>query len=148
MSGFRKFLLRGNVVDLAVAVVIGVAFGAVVTALVKDIITPILGIFGGLPDFSAWAFTINGSKFLIGDFINALLAFVVLALIIYFLVVMPIEKLMERFKPATVAAPETTRDCPYCLSKIPKAASKCPFCTAAVDPMVGPPAAATPGALR
>jgi large conductance mechanosensitive channel len=146
MSGFRKFLLRGNVVDLAVAVVIGVAFGAVVTALVKDIITPILGIFGGLPDFSAWAFTINGSKFLIGDFINALLAFVVLALIIYFLVVMPIEKLMERYKPAPVAAPETTRDCPYCLSKIPKAASRCAFCTAGVDPMVGPPAAAMPGA--
>src|SRR5512140_882257 len=99
MGGFRKFLLRGNVVDLAVAVVIGVAFGAVVTALVKDIITPILGIFGGLPDFAAWSFTINGSKFLIGDFINALIAFVVLALIIYFLVVRPMERLQERFKP-------------------------------------------------
>ena len=77
MGGFRKFLLRGNVVDLAVAVVIGAAFGAVVTALVKDIITPILGAFGGLPDFAAWTFTINGSKFLIGDFINALSADVI-----------------------------------------------------------------------
>ncbi len=137
MSGFRKFLLRGNVVDLAVAVVIGAAFGAVVTALVKDIITPIIGIFGGLPDFAAWTVTINGSKFLIGDFINAILAFVVLALIIYYLVVLPIERLMERYKPQPVAAPETTRECPYCLSKIPKAASRCAFCTAEVDPVDG-----------
>ncbi|HEX9115111.1 MAG TPA: large conductance mechanosensitive channel protein MscL [Anaerolineae bacterium] len=135
MSGFRKFLLRGNVVDLAVAVVIGAAFGAVVTALVKDIITPILGIFGGLPDFAAWSFTINGSKFMIGDFINAVLAFVVLALIIYFLVVMPVERLMERFKPAPVAEPATTRECPQCLSKIPKAASRCAFCTSPVEPI-------------
>ncbi len=135
MSGFKKFLLRGNVVDLAVAVVIGAAFGAVVTALVKDIITPILGIFGGLPDFAAWVIVINGSKFLIGDFINAVLAFIVLALIIYFLVVVPVEKLMERFKPAPVAAPDTTRECPHCLSKIPKAASRCAFCTAEVDPV-------------
>ncbi len=83
MSGFRKFLLRGNVVDLAIAVVIGVAFGAVVTALVKDIITPIIGAFGGLPDFSAWVITINGSKFLIGDFINALISFIVIAAVVY-----------------------------------------------------------------
>ena len=136
MSGFRAFLLRGNVVDLAVAVVIGAAFGAVVQALVKDIITPIIGIFGGMPDFSAWFFTINGSKFLIGDFINAVIAFVVLAAIIYFLVVMPVEKLMARFKPAPVEA-VTTRDCPYCLSKIPVAATKCAFCTADVPTSVG-----------
>src|ERR1700757_2521440 len=84
MKGFKKFLLRGNVVDLAVAVVIGAAFGAVVTALVKDIITPIIGMFGGLPDFSAWAVNVNGSKFMIGDFINALLAFVMLAAVVYF----------------------------------------------------------------
>ncbi len=135
MSGFRKFLLRGNVVDLAVAVVIGAAFGAVVTALVKDIITPIIGIFGGLPDFAAWTVTINGSKFLIGDFINAVLAFVVLALIIYYLVVMPMERLMARFKGAPPAEPVTTRECPYCLSKIPKAASRCMYCTADVDPV-------------
>ncbi len=132
MSGFRAFLLRGNVVDLAVAVVIGAAFGAVVQALVKDIITPIVGIFGGMPDFSAWAFTINGSKFLIGDFINALLSFVVLATIIYFLIVLPMEKLLARFKGAPPTAPVTTRECPYCLSKIPLAATKCAFCTADV----------------
>jgi large conductance mechanosensitive channel len=135
MGGFRKFLLRGNVVDLAVAVVIGAAFGAVVTALVKDIITPIIGIFGGLPDFSAWIFTINGSKFLIGDFINALLAFIVLALIIYYLVVLPVQRLMDRFKGEPPVAPVSTRECPYCLSKIPLAATKCAFCTADVPPV-------------
>ncbi len=132
MSGFKAFLLRGNVVDLAVAVVIGAAFGAVVQALVKDIITPIVGIFGGMPDFSAWAFTINGSKFMIGDFINAVLSFVVLATIIYFLVVLPTEKLMARFKGAPPVEPVTTRECPYCLSKIPKAATKCAYCTSEV----------------
>src|SRR5689334_6242838 len=87
MQGFRKFLLRGNVVDLAVAVVIGAAFGAVVQALVKDLLTPLIGAFGGVPDFSALYFTINGSRFLIGDFINALLSFVLLAAVIYYLVV-------------------------------------------------------------
>lgn len=137
MSGFRKFLLRGNIIDLAVAVVIGVAFAAVVAALVKDIITPIIGAFGGLPDFSTWSFTINGSKFMIGDFINAVLAFVILALIIYFLVVLPIDKLKARYQPAP--APEITRECPYCLSKIPQAASRCAFCTAQVDPIQPPP---------
>jgi len=134
MGGFTKFLLRGNVVDLAVAVVIGVAFTAVVTAFVKDIVTPIVGIFGGMPDFSAWTFTINGSKFLIGDFINALLAFVVLAAILYFLVVLPVQKLMDRNKKEEApAAPAETKDCPFCLSKIPTAASKCAYCTSDVS---------------
>lgn len=137
MSGFKKFLLQGNVVDLAVAVVIGVAFTAVVTALVKDIITPILGALGGLPDFSAWVVTINGSKFLIGDFINALIAFLVITAVVYFLVVLPVQKLMDRFKPAPVVTPETVRECPYCLSKIPKAATRCAFCTAEVKPVSG-----------
>ena len=135
MSGFRKFLLRGNVVDLAVAVVIGVAFGAVVTALVSDIITPIIGVFGGLPDFSAWVFTINGSQFLIGHFINALLSFVVLAAVIYYLVVLPVQKLMDRFKGEPPIAPVTTRECPYCLSKIPLQATRCAFCTSEVGPV-------------
>lgn len=133
MGGFKKFLLRGNVVDLAIAVVIGAAFGAVVQALVKDIITPIIGIFGGLPDFSAWFFTINGSKFLIGDFINVVLAFVILALIIYYLVVLPVQSLMDRYKGEPPAAPVTTKDCPYCLSKIPVAATKCAYCTSDVS---------------
>lgn len=129
MSGFKRFVLRGNVVDLAVAVVIGTAFGAVVQAMVKDIITPIIGAFGGLPDFSAWFFTVNGSKFMIGDFINAALGFVVIALIVYYLVVLPVEKLRNRYKGAPTEEPATTRDCPYCLSKIPRAATRCAFCT-------------------
>src|SRR4051812_13113814 len=91
MNGFRKFILRGNVIDLAVAVVIGASFAAVVTALTKDIITPIIGIFGGIPDFSAVSFSVNNSRFLIGDFINAVLAFVIMAVIIYFLIVLPIN---------------------------------------------------------
>jgi large conductance mechanosensitive channel len=132
MSGFKKFLLRGNVVDLAVAVVIGAAFGAVVTALVKDIITPIIGMFGGLPDFSTWSVTVNGSKFMIGDFINALLAFLVLAAVVYFMVVLPVQKFMDRSKPEVKPEAET-KECPRCLSKISKAATKCAFCTANLD---------------
>lgn len=132
MSGFKKFLLRGNVVDLAVAVVIGAAFGAVVTALVKDLITPIISAFGGLPDFSAWSFTVNGSKFMIGDFINALLTFLVLAAVIYFMVVLPVQKFMDRSKPEVKPEPQT-KECPRCLSKIPQAASKCAFCTTDLD---------------
>ncbi len=136
MSGFKKFLLRGNVIDLAVGIVIGAAFTAVVNALVKDIVTPIIGIFGGMPDFSAWAFTINGSKFMIGDFINNVIAFLIMAVIVYFLVVLPFQAFMDRVKgPPPEAAAPTTRDCPYGLSKIPKAAKKCLFCTADVEPV-------------
>jgi large conductance mechanosensitive channel len=129
MSGFKKFLLRGNVVDLAVAVVIGAAFGAVVQALVKDLITPLIGAFGGVPDFSALFFTVNGSKFLIGEFINTLLAFVVIAAVVYYFVVLPVGRLIDRFAPEQ-AKPAPTRECPYCLSKIPRAARRCAFCTA------------------
>ena len=136
MKGFRDFILRGNVVDLAVAVVIGAAFGSIVTALVKDLITPLIAAIGGQPDFSAITFTINNSKFLIGDFINALVSFLIIAAVIYYLVVLPVNKLMERFKPEVPPAPETTRECPYCTSKIAKAASRCPFCTSEVKPMV------------
>jgi large conductance mechanosensitive channel len=132
VQGFRKFVLRGNVIDLAVAVVVGAAFLAVVNALVKDLITPLLGAFGGLPDFSAWYFTINGSKFLIGDFINAVLSFLILAVILYFLVIMPITRAVERFNPPTVA----TRECPWCLSKIPVKARRCSFCTSDVEDKV------------
>ena len=131
MSGFRKFILRGNVVDLAIAVVIGVAFGAVVQALVKDLITPIIGAFGGVPDFSALVFTVNNSKFLIGDFINALLSFIVIAAVVYFFVVVPVNRLMARFMPEP-PPPAPTRECPECLSKIPVKARRCAFCTAVV----------------
>ena len=135
MRGFRDFLLRGNVVDLAIAVVIGVAFGAVVAAFVKDLITPLIAAIGGKPNFSALSFTWNKSHFLYGDFIDALLAFVVIAAVIYFFVVVPYNKLMARFKPMPQPAP--TRDCPYCLSNIPAAATRCPFCTAELESAAG-----------
>ena len=133
MQGFRKFILRGNVVDLAIAVVIGAAFGAVVQAFVKDMITPLIGAFGGVPDFAALSFSVNNSKFLIGDFINALLGFVLLALIVYYFVVVPVSRLMDRSSPA---APAATRECPFCLSKIPVKASRCAFCTSDVEDKV------------
>ena len=125
---FRDFILRGNVVDLAVGIIIGVAFGNVVGALVKDIITPIIGIFGGTPDFSAIHFTINNSTFLIGDFINVVITFLVIAAVVFFFVVKPVNGLMARFKP-TPEPPAATQDCPYCKSSIPADATRCAFCT-------------------
>lgn len=133
MKGFRDFILRGNVVDLAIAVVIGAAFGAIVTAFVKDLITPLIAAIGGQPDFSGIYFTINNSKFMIGDFINSVVSFLIIAAVIYFLVVLPVNKLMARFKPEVPVAPETTRECPYCTSKVSKAATRCPFCTSQLD---------------
>jgi len=130
MSGFKKFLVRGNVVDLAVAVVIGAAFGSVVKALVADLITPLIGVFGGVPDFSALYFEINRSRFMIGDFINNVLSFLILATIIYFFVVLPVEKLMDRYKPEE--PPAATKECPECLSKVPVGARRCAFCTAEI----------------
>src|SRR5258708_37923186 len=131
MKGFREFILRGNVVDLAIAVVIGVAFTNVVSALVKDLITPIIAAIGGQSDFSAISFTINNSKFLIGDFLNSIIGFLIIALVVYFFVVLPVNRLMERFKPAP--PPETTRECPFCISKVPKAATRCPYCTSQLE---------------
>ncbi len=133
MKGFRDFILRGNVVDLAIAVVIGAAFGNIVTALVEDLITPLIAAIGGQPDFSAITFTINNSQFMIGHFINSLVSFLIIAAVVYFFVVLPVNKLMARFKPTVAPAPETTRDCPYCTSKISKAATRCPFCTSEVE---------------
>jgi large conductance mechanosensitive channel len=134
VKGFREFVLRGNVVDLAVGIVIGAAFGTVVTALVKDLITPILGALGGTPDFSALSFSVNGSKFRYGDFINALLSFLLIAAAVYFFVVLPVNRLMERFKPTPVQ-PGTTKDCPRCLSSIPVGASRCGFCCVDLEPV-------------
>jgi len=127
MSGFRKFLLRGNLVDLAVAVMIGAAFATLVTALTKDFITPLLAAIGGKPDFSKLSFAVHKSTFNYGDFINALIAFVILAAVLYFLVVMPFSKLLERFKPAP-DEPAPLKECAECLSSIPAAARKCAFC--------------------
>lgn len=125
MKGFRAFLLRGNVIELAVAVVIGVAFGVVVTAFVKDLVTPVIAAIGGQPDFSTLSFTINNSKFLYGDFLNALIAFVIVAAVIYFFVIVPYTGMMERSKKA---ADPTTKKCTECLSEIPIAARRCAFC--------------------
>jgi large conductance mechanosensitive channel len=129
LSGFRSFILRGNVVDLAVGIVIGAAFGAVVTALVADFITPVSAAIGGQPDFSALYFTVNGSQFAYGHFLNALISFLIIAAAVYFLVVLPVNKLMARYKPSA-EEPVPTKDCPHCLSSIPAAASRCAFCTA------------------
>jgi large conductance mechanosensitive channel len=135
MSGFRKFLLRGNLVDLAVAVVIGAAFGALVTGLVKDLVTPLLAAIGGQPDFGGLYFTVNGSRFAYGDFLNLLISFLIIAAVLYFLIVLPFTTLLERFKPMPTPAP--TRDCPHCLSAIPAAATVCAFCTRDVGAVAG-----------
>jgi large conductance mechanosensitive channel len=126
---FRQFILRGNLVDLATAVVLGTAFGAVVAALVKDLITPLIAAVSGKPDFSALKFTINGSQFLYGDFLNAALAFLLVAVVVFFLVIKPVNTLMTRYRPEP-APDRETRDCPECLSSIPAAARRCAFCTA------------------
>ena len=128
MKGFKAFLLRGNVVELAVAFVIGVAFGAVITGFVKDLVTPLIAAIGGKPDFGALTFTINHSKFLYGDFINALLAFISIAAVIYFFVVVPYTALVSRSRKEPPADP-TTKKCPECLSEIPIDARRCAFCT-------------------
>ena len=136
MNGFKQFLLRGNVVDLAVGVVIGAAFGAVVTALVKDLLTPLIAAIVKQPDFSAVTFTVNGSKFLYGEFINAALSFVIIAAAVYFFVVLPINALIARTRQAPVPADPTTKKCPECLSEIPIDARRCAFCTSSiVSPM-------------
>jgi large conductance mechanosensitive channel len=128
LRGFRAFVLRGNVVDLAIAVVIGVAFGALITAFVKDLITPLIAALGGKPDFSNLSFTINKSRFLYGDFFNALIAFVIIAAVIYFFVVVPYTAMIERSRKEPPADP-TTKKCTECLSEIPKDARRCAFCT-------------------
>ena len=127
MKGFRAFVLRGNVVDLAVGIVIGAAFGTVVTALVKDFVTPLIAAIFGKPDFSGLYFTINNSKFLYGDFINAALIFVMIAAVVYYFVVLPYTAFQERFEKGP--APEPTKDCPECLSAIPERARRCLYCT-------------------
>jgi large conductance mechanosensitive channel len=127
VKGFKAFLLRGNVVELAIAVVIGVAFGVVITAFVKDLVTPLIAAIGGQPDFSSMSFTINNSKFLYGDFLNALLAFIIIAAVIYFFVVIPYTAMMQRARKEPPSDP-TTKKCPECLSEIPIDARRCAFC--------------------
>jgi large conductance mechanosensitive channel len=125
---FRSFILRGNLVDLAVAVVIGTAFTAVVNAIVKDLVTPLIAAVGGKPNFGNLAFSINGSRFAYGDFLNALVTFLLVAAVLFFLVIKPVNALMDALRTEPeVESP--TRPCPECLSQIPRAASRCMFCT-------------------
>ena len=129
LRGFREFVLRGNVVDLAVGVVIGAAFGTVVTAFVKDMLTPLIAAVAGKPDFSAYSLQINGAKFLYGDFLNAVISFLLIAAAVYYFVVLPVNKLMARFHQE---GPVDKMQCPQCLSDIPIGAHKCAFCTTAL----------------
>jgi large conductance mechanosensitive channel len=132
LKGFKEFVLRGNVLDLAVAVVIGAAFGAVVTALVKDLLTPLIAAIAGKPDFSALSFTLHGSLFPIGDFINAVVSFLLVSAAIYFFVVAPVNALVVRRHRGEAPPDPTTKKCPECLSEVPIAARRCAFCTSAL----------------
>ena len=132
LGDFKQFLLRGNVVDLAVAVVIGAAFGAVITALVQDLLTPLIAAIGGQQDFSALDFTINDSTFRYGDFINKVFTFLMISAAVFFFVVVPINALIARSRSEPPADP-TTRKCPECLSEIPIDARRCAFCTSQVQ---------------
>ncbi|HEV2460559.1 MAG TPA: large conductance mechanosensitive channel protein MscL [Ktedonobacterales bacterium] len=135
-SEFKAFILRGNVVDLAIAVIIGAAFGAVVTALAQDIIMPLIGAFGGKVTFDQYYWTINKSEIKIGSFVTAVVSFLIIAAVIFFFVLKPINALMARRKSEPPPDP-TTRDCPYCLSTIPIKASRCAFCTQEVPVLAG-----------
>jgi large conductance mechanosensitive channel len=131
MGGFKQFLLRGNVVDMAVGIVIGAAFGTVVAAFVKDLLTPTIAAIFQKPDFSAIAFTINGSKFAIGDFTNSVVSFIIVAAAVYYFVVLPVNALMVRVQREPPTAP-TTKTCPECLSEIPIQARRCASCTSSL----------------
>jgi large conductance mechanosensitive channel len=132
VKGFRNFISQGNLIQLAIAVVIGTAFEAIVKSLVTDLVTPLIAAIGGKPNFETLQFTVNHSTFLYGDFINSLVSFLIIAAVIYFLIVAPIVKATARFQKAAEA---TMRDCPECLSEIPIAATRCMYCTTEVPPV-------------
>src|ERR1700732_2921428 len=134
LGGFKQFLLRGNVVDMAVGIVIGAAFGSVVTAFTKDLLTPLIAAIVGKPDFSSISFSINGTPFPVGDFINAAVSFVLVAAAVCFSVLTPINALIARMRKAPAPADPTTKKCPECLSEIPIDARRCGFCT---QPVLG-----------
>jgi large conductance mechanosensitive channel len=131
-AGFKAFLLRGNVIDLAVAVVIGAAFGAVITSFVANVLTPLIAAIVGQPDFSALAFTVNGSKVLYGTFLNSLISFLLVAGAVYFTMVAPMNAWNERRKSLAPPADPTSKKCPECISEIPITAKRCAFCTSVV----------------
>jgi large conductance mechanosensitive channel len=128
LNGFKQFILRGNVVDMAVGVVVGAAFATVVSAFTKDLLTPLIAALVGKPDFSAITFTVRGSQFLLGDFINAAISFLLVAVAVYFFVVTPVNLLVTRMRKAPAPADPTTRKCPECLSEIPIDARRCAHC--------------------
>jgi len=134
LGGFKKFILRGNVVDMAVGVVIGAAFGGVVSALTKDLLTPLIAAVVGKPDFSAIHFTIHGALFPVGDFVNACVSFLLIAAAIYFFVVTPVNALVARMRKDPAPADPTTKKCTECLSEIPIDARRCAHCA---QPQVG-----------
>jgi len=134
LSGFKQFILRGNVIDMAVGVVIGAAFGGVVTALTKDLLTPFIAAIVGKPDFSAISFTVHRSVFPVGDFINAGISFLLIAAAVYFFVVTPVNALVSRMRKAPAPADHTTKKCPECLSEIPIDARRCAHCA---QPVMG-----------
>jgi large conductance mechanosensitive channel len=128
LSEFKQFILRGNVIDLAVAVVIGAAFGAIVTSLVENIITPLIGALGGQPDFSGLSFELNNSEIRYGAFLNALISFLIIAAVIFFAVIKPMNAIMTRMRTEPTPDPMTGK-CPFCLSEVQIGATRCPFCT-------------------
>jgi len=136
MKGFKQFLLRGNVVDLAVGVVIGAAFGSVVNSLVKGLLTPFIAAVAKQPDFSSISFTIHGSKFLFGDFVNSVVSFIIIASAVYFAVVLPMNALIAKIQREDKPTQPSTKKCPECLSEIPIAARRCAHCTQPVPQSV------------
>ena len=145
LKGFRDFILRGNVMDLAVAVVIGAAFTAIVTALVTDIVNPLIAAIVHKPDFSALVLDVNGGKVKYGDFLNAVISFILIAAVVYFVFVLPVNALLKKFHP-TKASPPVTHPCPECLADIPLAAKRCSHCGQPVQPAAAAYAAGAPGA--
>jgi large conductance mechanosensitive channel len=131
IKGFRDFLMRGNVVDLAVAVIIGAAFTAIVTSFVTNLITPLIAAVVGKPDFSALVFKVHGGVITYGAFLNSVISFLLIAIVVYFIIVVPMNYAMAKFKKPVVEE-VTTKACPQCLSDIPLAATRCKFCTQAV----------------
>jgi large conductance mechanosensitive channel len=128
-KGFRDFILRGNVIDLAVAVILGVAFNSIVTSLVKDVLTQLIAAVVGKPDFSSVVMKVNGTPIMIGNFLNAVLSFLIVASVVYFGIVLPLNTLLAKVKKAAPEAPPSTKTCPECLSEIPLAARRCCHCT-------------------
>jgi large conductance mechanosensitive channel len=135
LKDFKKFILRGNVIDLAVAVVVGAAFSSIVTSLVKDLVTPLVAAIGGKSNFAGLYFTINHSEFKYGDFINTIVSFLIIATVVFFFVVQPLNKLMSRLNPKDDVDTPAERECPACLSAVPAAATRCKFCTITLKPV-------------